>query len=186
MPSTTRYLTILALGSVLFLTGTMAAEKGHEKDKNHGTEVSSFPGSILMVNPCLPQEQWKLFSVDGTNLGLYHEDKHHAWIHLRFLGKGMDDAEQPAQPVKVFLHLKAHVDPGAAFYDIPFESIWVDKGTHNFEFGATMRVFVVNGRITTTNIIFDNGYSLQCLNDTDPNAADHRFNNDKDEDDDRD
>jgi len=181
MPSTKRYFTVLACGLVLCLSGTLLAADGQEKEKGHETQVTTFPGTIFMLNPC-PTADHGIFSVDGTNVARYHANKNHASIHIRFLGKGLDSV---GQPVKAFLHAKAQVDPGLAMYDIPFESIWVDKGSHNFEFLASMHVWVTNGRVVAANIFLDNGYTLQCTDDTDANAADHRFNNDKDEDDDR-
>jgi len=186
MPSTKRYLTVLALGSVLSLTGTLAAEKkGQERENNHEfhvNQVTTFPGTIWMLNPC-PTADHTPFSVDGTNIARYHANKNHASIHVRFLGKGLDSI---GQPVKTFLHARGQVEPGSGIFDIPFESIWVDKGSHNFEFSANMHVEVVSGRIKSVVLFADNGYTLQCTDDTDANAADRRFNNDRDENDDKD
>lgn len=182
MPSTKRYFTLLACGLVLSLCGTLTAANGQDKEKDHESQVSSFPGTIWMLNPC-PTADHGVFSVDGTNLARFHANKNNASIHLRFLGKGVDSV---GQPVRAFLHAKAKVEPGSSTYDVPFESIWVDKGSHNFEFSANMHVTVVDGRVTIANIFIDNGYTLQCTDDTDANAADRRYNNDKDEDNDKD
>jgi len=187
MPSTKRFFTVLALGSVLSLCGTLAAEKkGQEKEnnhENHGSQVSTFPGTIGMMNPC-PEATPGLFFVNGTNVARYHENKNFGFIRVRFLAKGLDAAQQP---VTAYLYAKAKVDAGSSMYDIPFESIWVDKGTHNFEFSANLQVTVLGGRITSANIVLNpnlvpNGYTLQCTDDTNPVAAEHRYNHDKDHD----
>ena len=191
MPSTTRYLTILALGSVLSLTGTLAAEKGHEKEnkhENHGSQVSTFPGGIDMWNPC-PEATSPGIHVDGTNVTRYHENKNYGFIRVRFIGKGSDDA---GQPVTAYLWAQAKVDPPSSFYDVPLESIWVDKGTHNFEFSSNLRVTVATGadgrkHITSANIWpIDGKFSLQCTADTGLAAAEHSFTHDKDNDEDDD
>jgi len=184
MPSTKRYFTVLACGLVLCLSGTLLAADGREqeKEKSHGSQVTTFPGEIRMINPC-PTADHGLFKVDGTNIARYHANKHHASIHVRFLGKGLDSV---GQPVTAFLHGRAQVEPGSGMYEIPFESIWVDKGSHNFEFLSNLLVTVADGRITSANIDLSQGYTLQCTDDTDPNAADRRFNHDNDEKDDKD
>ncbi|PYY06468.1 MAG: hypothetical protein DMG64_01110 [Acidobacteria bacterium] len=179
MPSTKRHFIALACGLVLSLCGTLTAANGQEKEKNHRSQVSTFPGTVGMMNPC-PTADHGVFFVDGTNVARYRENKDHATIHIRFLAKGLDSI---GQPVKAFLHANAQVDPGVGVYEIPFESIWVDKGSHNFEFLSNLQVTVVNGRVTSANIFPWDGYTLQCTDDTDANAADRRFNNDKDEDD---
>ena len=191
MPSTMRYLTVLALGSVLSLTGTMAAEKGQEKEKNHenhGSQVSTFPGEIGMMNPCTNAAPG-VFTVNGTDVARYHENKNFGFIRVRFIGTGFDGA---GQPVTAYLYAQAKVDPPSSVYEIPFESMWVDKGTHNFEFSSNMEVTVAKGadgrkHIISANIAPINGqFTLRCTADTGAAAAEHVFNRDKDHDNDED
>src|ERR1700756_1999361 len=136
MPSTKRYFTFLAFGLVLSLCGTLAAANGHEEkkeDHDNKTLRTSFPGPFGMMNPC-PGADPNFFVVNGTNVALVHQGKHHSWVHFRYLAKGSDSV---GQPVKAFVHAKGEFDPvnnlnsltpdNPFVYTLPFESVWVDN-----------------------------------------------------------
>ena len=198
MPSTKRYFTFLAFGLVLSLCGTLAAANGHEEkkeDHDNKTLRTSFSGDFWMMNPC-PGADPNFFKVSGTNVFLFHQDKHHAWVHFRYLAKGTDSVNQP---VKAFVHAKAKLDPVNNLNSltpnnpalppptIPFESVWVDNnGSQSWTFSANLALGIDSTGVFGSFIDFSKGFKIQCTDRMDPNTPEHRFNNDKDEDDDRD
>lgn len=174
MPSTKRYLTVLAFGFVLCLSGSLLAADGHGD-----VQKTSFPGQLWMLNPC-PNVDKSIFSVDGTNVLRYHQGGDNMSIHLRFVGKGMHGEN----PVKTYLHANAHDAAGASSYDMPFESVWVEKGSPNFKLLGTIRVWLNPGGVPITQIQGD-GLQLLCTNDKDADEVDRKHEDDKDDRDDR-
>ena len=174
MPSTKRYLFVLVAGLVLCLSGTLAAANGHEGHES--VEKSSFAGQLWMMNPC-PGIDKSAFPIDGTNLLRYHEGGNNVSIHLRFTGKGMHGDN----PVKTYLHANAHAAAGASFYDMPFESVWIEKGSPNFKFLGTIRVGFNADGTGFANIQGQDGYQLLCTNDRDDDADRKHEDNDKDD-----
>jgi len=176
MPSTKRYFTVLVFGLVLCVSGTLLASDGHDKNER-GDQHVSFPGQLMMLNPC-PNVDKNIFTVHGMNVLQYHEGSKNVSIHLRFFGKGMHGEN----PVKSFLHAKVHAAAGAESYDLPFESVWVEKGSPNFTLTGTVRIWLNPGSTPITAIQGD-GLALQCTNDNDLNAPERKRDNEKDDDD---
>ena len=195
MPSTKRYFTVLAFGLVLSLCGTLAAANGHDKeDHDNKTLRTTFSGQFWMMNPC-PGADPNFFVVDGTNVALFHQDKNHAWAHYRYFAKGSDSV---GQPVTAFIHAKAKGDPiknlnsltandpNAPFFEVPFESIWVDNnGAQSWTFSWWVKLYVDKTGIFAANLDMSKPYSIQCTGPVDASTPEHRFNHDNDENDDK-
>ena len=195
MPSTKRYFTVLAFGLVLSLCGTLAASDGHDKeDHDSKTLRTTFYGPFGMQNPCDGADKSFFTLENGKTMTLFHQDKHHAWGHFRYFAKGQDSV---GQPVKVFIHGKANLDPinnlssltpeTAVNYTVPFESFWVDNnGAQSWTFSSYMILSVDKTGIFATNVAWWLGLDNKCTGPADPNAPEQRFNHDNDENDDKD
>jgi len=179
MPSTKRYLTVLAFGLVLCLSGTSMAAKGREGHENEGqVQKFSFAGSGGMFNPCPGHQSG--FPFEGTNVLRYHVERDDVSIHLRFTGTGMHGDN----PVKFYLHANTHAEAHGAGdpsgYVMPFESVWIEKGSPNFKLLGNISVgFDSNGK-PFSNILGD-GLQLLCTNDRDDEADRKHQDDDKDD-----
>jgi hypothetical protein len=182
MPSTKRYLIVLVAGLVLCLSGTLAAANGHEGHENEGHRVQkvSFPGGGWMMNPC-PGVDNSAFYFDGTNVLRYHVERDDISIHLRFTGTAMHGAN----PVKFYLHANTHAEAhGAGDYSgyvMPFESVWIEKGSPNFKLLGNISVGLNRDGTGFANILGDASLQLVCTNDRDNDADRKHDDDDKDD-----
>jgi|SRR5689334_8190842 hypothetical protein len=182
MPSTKRYLFVLVAGLVLCLSGTLAAANGHEGHQNEGHEQVqkfSFPGSGGMFNPCPGHQSG--FPFEGTNVLRYHVERDDVSIHLRFTGTGMHGDN----PVKFYLHANTHAEAHAANdfsgYVMPFESVWIEKGSPNFKLLGNISVGFHSDGTPFASILGDSALQLVCTNDRDDDADRNHEDNDKDD-----
>jgi hypothetical protein len=182
MPSTKRYLTVLACGLVLCLSGTSMAAKGHEGHENQGHQVQkfSFPGNGWMLNPC-PGVDKSAFQFDGTNVLRYHAQGGNVSIHLRFTGNAMHGDN----PVKAYLHAHTHAEANAEnSYDMPFESVWIEQGSPSFKLSGTVTAgFNPDG---TPFALLRGDLPLQLVCSSDTGDGDRNRDNDRDDDKDKD
>lgn len=132
----------LALGLVLALTGTMAAQNGK----------TTLGGGIAWYNAC-DNNQSIVNAVGATEVN-YQQNGTQATVHVIFHNTTMDGSYN--------LNLEANqsYNAVASTYDLAFHSIWAGPGG-TFTMDGTLRIAVdASGTPTSSNILMDADHAV--------------------------
>jgi hypothetical protein len=135
MNSTRRYMPVLAIVFVFFLTGAAAAQNSS----------ASYDGAIKLGNPC----NGTTVFVKGTTTVDIHQNvtddgTSHVAVHMRYDGAGTDLADKHYKVSFEANDGQAQSTPDGYF--LPFHSVWVGEGSApNFKMDGTVLIVVMNG-----------------------------------------
>ena len=153
MNSTKRYLPMLAVVCVLFLTATLSAQNATQE----------FDSTIGGTNPC----NGSAIQVQGPTTIDYHVnlpgDSAHVVVHVQTRASGQDATGNSYQTNfeanGQFDALATNDSP----YQVPFHSVWIGPaGAPNFKLDGTISVFVTDG--TLSGAMITGVDSLSCTN----------------------
>ena len=150
MNSTKRYLPVLAVVCVLFLTASGNAQNAtQEFTSQFGPFGSPCDGSIIEVHGPATID----YHMNLTGVGP------HVTIHMQTQASS---SELSANPYQTNFEANGQFDsgtvctndPGTLCYDTPFHSVWIGNGgAPNFKADGTIRVFVTNGTLAGSAIV---------------------------------
>ena len=154
MNSTKRYLPMLAVGFVFFLSGTLTAQN------------QDFPSNLGWRNPC----NSAVVQVSGPTKIVYQQNANadgtggHVVVHLTIQADGQDDSQDSGpNPYRTNLEANGQFDSVASSYNVPFHSVWVgQQGAPSFTLNGLVNVDVSG--TTPVSSIVPNSLTDSCTN----------------------
>ena len=134
MNRTKRYVPMLAVVCVLFLTATLSAQNATQEFTSHfGPFGSPCDGSSIEVQGPATID----YHVSSTDVGP------HVTVHMQTHASSLEGS---ANPYQTNFEAAGQFDTELPSYDFPFHSVWIGKaGAPNFKVDGTLRVWVANG-----------------------------------------